>query len=219
MAITWTRAQIRAKVRQLASMPEGTGFEDTELDDKINIFYQNIFPGDVYAAELKTWFTIETAADDEGEYLLSDTILIIEEPMTIKDSDSNVSKVAFYQDKAKFFKLYPEDATDEEAERGTPIAALLYGRVVYLRPKADGVFTFKTAGKKKPVALSLDSSTPLDVRWGLAIAYGTAIVIKEESRDFDTVEKLSKVYQVLISQINRRDLIQRTQNQRAKPRF
>jgi len=219
MAITWTRAEIRAKVRQLASMPGTSNMSDVVINDKINDFYRNIFPGDVNVQELETFFTIDTAADDDGEYQLSDSMHTIEEPMTIKDSDGDISKVAFYLDKNIFFELYPEDSSDEDDERNTPVAALLYGRVVYLRPKADEVFTFKTAAKKKPAILSADGSTPLDVRWGPAIAYGTAILIREEVRDFDSVEKLSQVYGSLITIINRRDLIQTSKNQRAIPRF
>lgn len=219
MALTWTRAQIRAKLRKLVAMPSTSQMSDTDMDDKINDFYQNHFPDDVHVQELETFFEINTSSVDDGEYALSDYMHTIEEPMTIKDSDNKVSKVDFYLDKNKFFTLYPADAHDETSERNKPQAALLYGRVVYLRPKANAIFTFKTAAKKKPAALSLDTSVPLDVRWGKAIAYGTAILIEEDKRNFDRAAELSKVYMVLISKINGRDLIQMTKNQRAKPRF
>jgi len=217
--LTGTLAEIREKVRKLAAMPSGTGLEDDDIDNQINNFYRNIFPGDVYVQELNTFFEIDTAADDDGEYALSDSMYTIEEPMTIKDSDDKVSKVDFYQDKNKFFELYPEDSCDETSERNTPIACLLYGRVLYLRPKADDVFTFKTAAKKKPAALSSDEITPLNVQWGSAIAYGAAIMIEEDKRNFDRVKELAQVYDALISKINRRDLVQKTTNQRAIPRF
>ena len=219
MALTWTRVQIREKLRELVAMPDTSDPTDAVLNDKINDFYQNKFPDDVHIQELETFFEINTSSVDDGEYILSDSMHTIEEPMTIKDSNNKVSKIGFYQDKNKFFTLYPEDAHDEKSERNKPQAALLYGRVVYLRPKANAVFTFKTAAKKKPAALSLDTNFPLDVRWGDAIAYGTAVMIEEDKRSFDIADKLSRVYVVLISKINGRDMIQMTKNQRAIPRF
>lgn len=220
MSLTWKRSEIRAEARKLASLVS-TDSEYTEavMNDRINDFYQNIFPGDVNVQELESFYTFDTAADDDCEQALPATVHTVEEPMTLKDSDGVITGIDFYINKAKFFELYPEDANDETDERGTPIAALLYNRTLYLRPKADEVFTFKAASIIKPAALSADISVPLNVEWGPAIAQGTAVLIKNRQRDFDAARELAAVYQSMTTIINRRDLIQKTQSSRAMPRF
>lgn len=217
MALTWTLQEIEAEVRNLCGMPGISGLGTDAMRDRINDFYQNWFPYDIDVQELETFFTIQTATDDDCEYLLSDSMLTVKKPMTLKDSDDTISKVDFYLNQAVFFELYPEDATDEEAERSTPRAALLYGRILYLRPKADEVFTFKTAAKKKPAALAAGTA-PLNVQWGPAIAQGTAVLIKNRDSDFEAELEKNEAYQAFVTVINRRDLKQ-SSNQRAMPRW
>lgn len=220
MAITWKLSDIRAEVRVLASSTDtDSKYTDAVLNDRINDFYQNIFPKDVDVQELESWYSFDTADDDDCEESLPATVCTIEEPMTIKDSGDAISKVRFYLNKNTFFKSYPEDTTDEDAERGKPIAALLYNRKVYLRPKADEVYTFKSASKIKPDALSADTSVPLNVEWGPAIAQGTAVLIKLRQRDAEAAGELAVVYQGLLTLINRPNLVQKTQSSRAMPRF
>lgn len=220
MAITWKLSEIRSEARDIASLTSGDSkYTDAVMNDRINDFYLNIFPGDVHVQELESFYTFDTADDDDCEQSLPASVHTIEEPMTLKDSDDVITDIGFYLNKAKFFELYPEDATDEEDERGTPIAALLYNRTLYLRPKADEVFTFKAPSIIKPTALSGDTSVPLDVRWGPAIAQGTAVLIKQRQRDFEAARELAAVYQSMLTIINRRDLIQKTQSSRALPRF
>jgi len=219
MALTWKLSEIAAEVRDLAGMPDASQITKAALNNRINDFYQNIFPVDAYVQELESWYTFDTAADDDCEESLPASVRTIEGPITLKHSDDVISSVEFYLNKAKFFNLYPEDSTDEDAERGTPVAALLYNRTVYLRPKADEIFTFKAASKIKPDVLSDDDSVPLDVSWGPAIAQGTAVLIKNKQKDFERARELSAVYESMINLINRRNRIQKTRNSRAMPRF
>lgn len=218
MALTWTIEEIEAEVRALAHMPGTSGFTQVAMWARINDFYQNWFPFDIDVQELESWWTTDTADDDDGSYALPANVFTIEEPMTVKDSDDNVTKVGFYVNKSNFFQLYPEDAHDEEDERDTPQAALLYSRTVYLRPRADEVFTFKAASKIKPDALTAGAA-PLNVQWGPAIAQGTAVLIKNRLSDIEAALEKDKVYQAMITKINRRDLIQMTKNKRAMPRY
>jgi len=218
MALTWTIEEIEAEVRELAHMPGTSGFSQAAMWARINDFYQNWFPYDVDVQELKSFWTQDTATDDDGSYALPATILTIEQPMTVKDSDDYVTKVGFYVNKSTFFELYPEDAHDEEDERSTPAAALLYSRTVYLRPKADEVFTFKAASRIKPDALTAGEA-PLNVMWAPAIAQGTSVLIKNRISDVDAALEKDKVYQAMITKINRRDLIQMTRGKRAMPRY
>lgn len=217
MALTWILEEIETAVRALVGKPGTAGLDEFHMRDRINDFYQNIFPEDIDVAELESFWTFDTAIDDDCEEALPATIRTIEEPMTLKDSDDAISKLKFYLNQAVFFELYPEDTTDEEAERSTPAAALLYNRTLYLRPKADEVFTFKVASKIKPDALTAGVA-PLNVQWGPAIAQGTAVMIKNWSKDIDAAKKLAVAYQAMINVINRRGLKQ-SKNQRAMPRW
>lgn len=213
----WTLEEIETELRSLVSMPGTVGLGTTAMRDRINDFYQNWFPADIDVAELESWWQFDTATDDDCEEDLPATVFTIEEPMTLKDGDDNISKINFYVNKSVFFKLWPEDTTDEESERGTPRAALLYGRTVYLRPKADEVFTFKSASIIKPDALE-EGDTPLNVQWGPAIAQGTAVMIKNRLPDLDAARDLAVVYQGMINAINRPALIQMSKNKRSMPR-
>lgn len=216
MSLTWKRSEIAAKVRSIASLKTTEDITDIALVDKINDYYRNIFPLEVYVAELDGWFTQTTASGDDGEYNVSQDVIKLDTPMTILDSDGVLTKVKFYQDKDKFFHLYPEDpdATEEK-----PVAALLYGGILYLRPKPNAVFTFKAASTDKPDALSTDDSVPLDVRWGPAIAYGTAIEIKMEDKDIEGANELVPIYRYFLGKINQKKMMQKATNQRATPRF
>ncbi|HUU16287.1 MAG TPA: hypothetical protein VMW72_03990 [Sedimentisphaerales bacterium] len=216
MALTWKLSEIRAEVRVLASIPDTTQMSNDDVDNQVNDFYQNIFPGDVFVQELESWYTFDTADDDDCEKALPASVFTIKKPMTLKDSDDAISKLKFYLDQARFFGIHPDDANDEDDERSTPRDALLYNRTVYLRPKADEVFTFKAASTIKPTALNA-ATAPLDVRWGPAIAQGTAVLIKQSQRDFDAAKELGVVYAAMINYINRRDLIQK--KGRSKPRW
>jgi len=217
MALTWTLEEIEAEVRELVGMPGTSGLDQTAMRDRINDFYQNWFPVDIDVQELESFWTFDTADDDDCEEALPVTVRTIEEPMTLKDSNDTISKLGFYLNQAVFFEKYPEDATDEEAERGTPAAALLYKRTLYLRPKADEVFTFKAASKIKPDALTA-TTAPLNVQWGPAIAQGTAVMIKNRGSDLEAALEKDKAYQAFVTIINRRDLKQ-SKNQRAMPRW
>lgn len=216
MALTWTLAQIRAKVREITGELTEENISDSDLNDKINDFYRNIFPFEVYVAELDDWFTQVTASGDDGEYDVSQDVVRLDTPMTLKDSNDILSTVKFYQDKDEFFHLYPQDPN---AAENRPAAMLLYGGVLYPGPKADAVYTFKAACIKKPDELSTDDSVPLDVRWGPAIAYGTAIEIKMEDQDKAAADELIPICQYFLRRISQKKMMQIATNQRATPRF
>jgi len=218
MSITWTLAEIRAKVRKLCQRQDTADLSDSDINDLINDFYRNQFPTDVYAAKIKGWYSFDTASGDGGEYTLGETVITISTPLTVTDSDDYVSNATLYLNKDKFFELYPADSTDETAEENQPAAFLLYNNILYAAPKADAVYTVKMAADLKPAALSSDSLVPLDVRWGPAIAYGTAILIRMDNNETDEAKELVPTYQWHIQQINR-PLLKQISQARAVPRF
>lgn len=214
MALTWVLTDIRTKVRAITGLLTAEDISNTDLDNKINDFYRNDFPLAAYVAEFEDWFEQVTADEDGGEYDISQDYLRLTTPMTTMDSDDVLMNVKFYQDKDTFFALYPEEEDPTEAR---PAAALVYGGTLYLRPEPDGVYTFRAACIKKPDAL-IESTAPLDIRWGKAIAYGTAIEMKYEDKDKSGADELVPIYQHLLGEINKKKMMQKNTNQRATPR-
>ena len=219
MALVWILTDIETDVRELIGAP-GTAYLDQDsMFDRINDFYRNIFPGDIYDQRLESWWTFNTADTDTGSTeTLPETVFTISGPMTIKDSDDNILPIDFISNKSTFYTIYPEDSADEDDERSTPASCLLYNRIVELRPKADAVFTFKAASKIKPDALGAGDA-PLNVMWGNAIAYGTAAMLMLRKKDHERATELGDVYSGLVNVINQPNLIQKSKNTRAMPRY
>lgn len=215
MALTWILTEIAAKVREITGDKTTENISDVDLYAKINDFYQNDFPLIVYVSEFEDWFTQVTANLDGGEYTISQDYLRLMTPMTTMDSDDVLSNVKFYQDKDEFFYLFPEEADPTEAH---PYAALVYGGKLYLRPEPDGIYTFRAACIKKPTAL-ITTTAPVDIRWGKAIAYGTAIEMKIEEKDTKGADELVPIFEHLVNEINKKKMMQKNTNQRAVPRF
>jgi len=215
MAITWTLTEIVAKVRAITGEKTTEDIALTDLQNKINDFYCNVFPLEVYVAEFEDWFEQAMASGDGGKYTVSQDYLKLMTPMTTLDSDDVLATVKFYQDKDKFFHLYPQDPNAAEAR---PAAVLLYGGKLYASPKADDDYTFKAACIKKPDALTA-STSPVDIRQGPAIAYGTAIEMLMEDGDKQTADELVPIYQYFLGKISQKKIMQKATNQRAVPRF
>lgn len=339
MSLTWTLSEIRSLVRTLTSRPDTSHITDGDIDDKINDYYQNHFPLFVDVEELRSWFTQETTATDDGEYSLAATVLHLIKPFTIDGANIKV-----WHDQHRFFTKYPRlddgaafcktapglaigttktkvannafkyetggygyskaaaetilsgdtvpqnkygcwrlevnssgtisiveatanstgynsptlaieglshessanacmgyvtvintsatfvpgttllDAsgvtatyTDyKHSNRNEPIDALLYGGYLYLGPKPNDVYLFEAAQISKPDALSGDSSVPLDVRWGPAIAYGTALLIKTEAGEELEQSKVD-IYNGYLLSINRRRIQFESKHQRVRP--
>lgn len=214
MAQDWTLADIRAKVRAISGELTTEDIENSALDDRINDFYQNDFAREAYVSNFEDWFTA-TFTDGVGEYAVSNDYLILETPMTTQASDDTITNVKFFQDKNAFFAEYPEEVTPTEAR---PAAVLLYGNKLYPRPVPNTSYTFKAACRKKPDALTGDTS-PVDVHWGKAIAYGTALEMAAEDNDDDLVNKLTGPFTYFMGKVNEKKLLQKNTNQRATPRF
>lgn len=212
--LTWKLSEIRDKVRAITGLTTTEDMSDDELNDRINDFYRNTFPTEISSPEFDTWFEQITAADDGGEYTVSQDYLRLETPMTTMDSDNDLADIKFHQDKDNFFWLYPEVASPTT---GRPADALLYGGKLYLRPEPDAIYTFRAACVKKPDELDTDDAVPPDVRWGPCIAYGTSIEIKLEDGDQDAATELGSIYTFYKNKITQKQIVQKSQ-QRATPR-
>ena len=75
MAITWKLSEIRAEARKLASLVStDSEYTDAVMNARINDFYLNFFPADLDVQELKSWYTFDTATDDDCEQSLSASV-------------------------------------------------------------------------------------------------------------------------------------------------
>lgn len=216
MALTWKLSEIRTKFRAATGLKTEEDITNDDADNLINDYYQNIFPLVAYVPELEDWFTQATEADDGGEYAIDAAYLRLMTPATTLDSDDVLSECKLYQDKDKFFSLYPEV---KDPTTGHPASAFLWGGTLYLRPESDAVYTFRSACIKKPDVLEDGDSVPLNVRWGPCIGYGTAIEKLVEEGNMDRAAEIEPLYQHLLTLINRGKIMQKNTNQRAVPRF
>jgi len=214
MAETWTLDEICAKIRAITGDGTTEDISADDLKDRVNDFYRNIIPLDVHSPDFEGWFEVDFT-DGVGEYDVSQEYLKLETPMRTKDSDDAMAPVTFFQDKDQFYKEFPEEATPTESR---PQAVLLYGNQLHPRPVPDATYSFKAAALVKPTALEADTA-PVDLRMGMAIAYGVGGEMELEDGDEENGEKLLGIYGGLVTKLNRKQNVQKASNQRANPRW
>ncbi len=102
------------------------------------------------------------------------------------------------------------------SSRSTPYAVMIDRRRFWVGPKPDGIHVFKATAVKRPDALT--TNAPLDISWGIVIAYGATIIRKSEDDDDEALARLNAAKEKFMRQIQTPDLRQSSQV-RAKPRF
>ena len=105
------------------------------------------------------------------------------------DSDGFVSGTTVLDDSA-----VTDTYTDGQFEkRNTPIAALLYGQNLYVRPKPNDIYEFKALTiADRPAAFTGASDAPDDLKWGPAIARGAALLAQQADEKGETVAELRR---------------------------
>jgi hypothetical protein len=88
------------------------------------------------------------------------------------------------------------------SKRGIPSWVLLFDGKLYVEKKSDDVRELKAPYTRKPTELTSDSSVPEDVRWGEAIAYGSAMAFLISEQDSDAAQIITIKYNDLIRKIN-----------------
>jgi hypothetical protein len=215
----WDLENIRTLMRQLIGRQDTTVVTNATLNDKINAFYQYQFADEVDVHEFRGFTTFDTAAGTET-YDVPESVLSAELPFQITDSDDVVYDLDFYSDVGVFKDIYPDDAHDEADERDRPSGILMMGRVFYLRPVPDAVYTVKYPRKSTlPTALSGDSDTPDDEKWGPMLAYGPAIEYLQQMGQDAEADSLKDLYDFYRSSVARKQLRQYMLGRRAAPRW
>lgn len=207
----WTLAKIRSKVRELVAMPDTAQLSNSDLDDKINNFYQYVLPVEVNAQEEYGWYSLSTTIGT-GEYALDSDMLSAETPITI-----NGSPIVLYLDAELFFNKYPRDK-EGSTTYNKPVDCLWFNRVIYLRPIPDDTYTLKVKSYMRAIALSDTTDTPDDQLFGPFIAYGVAIEIFMEEGDKAAADELGPLYESYKTLIIRKNIMALKQAQ-SIPKF
>lgn len=82
---TWTKAEIRKKVRQVTGRLSSNEMTDTEIDDRINKFYQFTFPAEVKLERNHTFYEFLTSPN-QPFYAAPDTTYTNFEPPAMIDN-------------------------------------------------------------------------------------------------------------------------------------
>ncbi len=209
MAGYWTLSTIKAKVRNLTGRPSTSQISETELLNFINNYYQLVFPVEAQPQELVGWFTQNTVADTET-VAVDQIYLVLFKPFMVA---GDVNGVTFFTDPASFYHKWP---LSQSFTHTRPCDILLQLPNLVLRPIPDAVYEIRAWSVKRPDAFVNASDEPLNQEWGLVIAYGAAIDIKQDNGE--DISGLVDMYNYLLLKVNEKKLIQMTQ-QRSKPRF
>lgn len=103
------------------------------------------------------------------------------------------------------------------SNRGTPNGVCIDRRRLWVGPKPDDIHVFKGTAILRPDALTT-ATAPLDIAWGIVIAYGAAVIRKSEKDDEGVLEQLLQAKEYFMNMIRRPDLLQKS-NTRSKPRW
>ena len=106
MSITWKLSEIRDKVRTLTGKPSTSQVSDSDINDKINEFYQNKFPFDVESEKLEGYYTVTMSPTDSGEYSIPATVLLLSQPVWIDGQE-----IEFTRDRQWFYQNYPKNTS------------------------------------------------------------------------------------------------------------
>ncbi len=209
MAATWPLSRIRAKVRSLTGRPSTAQISDGDIDDFINDFYVNTWPGEIDLPDTEGFYSFDTT-ENVGEYTVPAYIIDIRD-FTIDDGDDDaVDPLTLWHDLSAFLRRYPED---DSAATQQPVDIIRAGEEFRLRPIPDDTtYTVQGWAEQRPTTeLTSDSSLPLQSSWGEAIAYGSAIKIQIEVLDTTAVEDLTRRpfgYDYLVTIIKRKAISQ-----------
>ncbi len=100
---TWVMSELVTRFREHIGQPNTSDISDANVHKWINDYYQHIFPLAFDLDLLNDFFTQAAAVSDSGEYMLDQTVLVLDEPVTV-----NNAEIKLYYDKT-FFLDYPED--------------------------------------------------------------------------------------------------------------
>jgi len=99
-----TLSDLRTTLRGLIGRSTTAELSDSDANELINWYLQNVFPEEAGVSNFQTDFNQDLAATDDGDYTLAQTVVALEEPVTIDGT-----RIDLYTDKESFFDRYQED--------------------------------------------------------------------------------------------------------------
>ena len=211
--MTWNLTAIRSKVRSLTGMLSTNQLSDSDLDTYVNTFYRDIFPLRLQPQELWQYTTLTTTAG-QGEDSRPSDVLVPGTEWRIS-TDSGWVELWFTHDRDQFFDLYPDR---DGSGNNQPDSVLWFADQFYWAPIPDDAYTIRFNALKRPSALSAAGDTPTLEIWGLAIAYGAAVQIKMDKRDFEAANQLDGVLEYRMGELRTQQLVGMA-GKRSRPRF
>jgi len=115
---TWTKLEIRKKIRQVTGRLSSNEISDTELDDRINKFYQYTFPAEIKLERNHTYYEFLTTPN-QPYYDAPEGYINFEPPALI-----DMMLIEWHQDPAMFFRYYPLQITSETPWTGDGVTAV-----------------------------------------------------------------------------------------------
>lgn len=96
--------------------------------------------------------------------------------------------------------------------RSIPMALCVYGGKLYVRPKSNDIFRLKLLDETRPTAFTQDTSAPSDVKWGPAIASGSALMyITQVMKDSELAQTIIPIHDSYIKSIRGKKIKQMTE--------
>lgn len=223
----WTLADIRTGFRSAVGKASTSQLSNTAIDTEINNYYQLILPQEIVPPELNDWYEFTTTADD-WDYDIPSTVIAVRPPCFVEDY-----MIHFHMAESYFYSSHPPFDNYEvgipfvfpmvfgipEDQTGEPYDVLLQDRTLYFGPIPDDEYDVKIRCYNKPTALSGDTDTPLNEKWGPLILYGAAIDYLNRTGRKDEADELGSIYRKHKGSIDTLILQQIPTGSRIRPRF
>lgn len=205
----WTLANIRSHVRTLTGRSTENRMSTTELDNHINNYYRHHLPDLLTPDSLQALFTVDTTAG-AGELNLPEKIRVVYPPVFVGGY-----KAVLTHNVGWFFETYKDRDTQPQA---LPETVLHFDRSLWLAPVPDDAYAVQIHALYRPDALSSATDTPVDSRWGEAIAVGAAALIFNNDGDFEEAARMDNFLNYHLKLIQRNSLLN-MQGMRPAPQF
>ena len=151
-----------------------------------------------------------STANGTGEYGIPDNIRALFPAVFIAGE-----KAVLSHDVGWFFEKYHDRSSQP---RGQPETCLYFMRALWFAPIPDDTYTVQIHALYRPDALLSASDSPIDSRWGEAIALGAASLIFFNDGDFEQAARMDGFLAYHLDLIRRTNILS-WHGMRAAPQF
>jgi len=230
----WAYDKIANATRNYCSMPSTSQLSDDDLLNQINRYFRWELPSDLRPMQLKTWYQV-TLADEDEEYDLKETFYntysVLGSLAYISDTSAyKETQIDVYFEPVSFYDMWPDskDYTDSD-EVGEPSGVLVYGNKLLFRKCPDDTYyvnfevwrrpvVYVSGGTETKVYFKNNKDQPEVPEWGNMIALGTARQILTELGDDESIQRIEFMYKREITRITSQTLLWQSPR-RPAPKF